>query len=179
MPYKEFEPRDTLEKARSKLWGDEREAIPTTRLEEMILKIADAQPSGNVLPAVTADDNGDVLTVVEGAWAKATPSGGDDQYPSYDIVFAFDANEWTMIAKKGTRADVMSIAQRGGFVRTMVEETVVPTGETKTVYISGLQCEIRVDGNDIGIFHCGKDTSMQDTTCLWAWNENGEIVDDS
>ena len=76
MPYKEFEPRDTLEKAMSKLWGAEGEAIPTTRLEEMILKIAAAQPSGNTLPAVTADDNGDVLTVVEGAWGKATPSGG-------------------------------------------------------------------------------------------------------
>jgi len=76
MPYKEFEPRDTLEKAMSKLWGADGEAIPTTRLEEMILKIAAAQPSGNVLPAVTATDNGDVLTVVEGAWGKATPSGG-------------------------------------------------------------------------------------------------------
>lgn len=28
------------------------------------------------LPSVTAGDDGDVLTVVEGAWAKATPSGG-------------------------------------------------------------------------------------------------------
>ena len=28
------------------------------------------------LPEVTSDDNGDVLTVVEGAWAKAQPSGG-------------------------------------------------------------------------------------------------------
>lgn len=28
------------------------------------------------LPEVTAADNGDVLTVVEGAWAKASPSGG-------------------------------------------------------------------------------------------------------
>lgn len=28
------------------------------------------------LPAVTADDNGDVLTVVEGAWTNAAPSGG-------------------------------------------------------------------------------------------------------
>ena len=30
----------------------------------------------DALPAVTAADNGDVLTVVEGAWAKAVPSGG-------------------------------------------------------------------------------------------------------
>lgn len=30
----------------------------------------------DALPAVTAEDNGDVLTVVEGAWANAAPSGG-------------------------------------------------------------------------------------------------------
>ena len=29
------------------------------------------------LPAVSSTDNGDVLTVVEGSWAKAAPSGGD------------------------------------------------------------------------------------------------------
>lgn len=32
--------------------------------------------SGSGLPAVTASDNGDVLTVVDGAWDKAAPSGG-------------------------------------------------------------------------------------------------------
>ena len=31
---------------------------------------------GSELPTVTSDDNGDVLTVVEGAWAKAAPAGG-------------------------------------------------------------------------------------------------------
>lgn len=31
---------------------------------------------GSSLPAVTSEDNGDVLTVVNGEWNKATPSGG-------------------------------------------------------------------------------------------------------
>lgn len=33
-----------------------------------------ASGSGASLPAVTASDNGDVLTVVDGAWAKAEPA---------------------------------------------------------------------------------------------------------
>ena len=33
---------------------------------------------GSGLPEVTAEDNGDVLTVVEGAWAKAARAGGDE-----------------------------------------------------------------------------------------------------
>lgn len=32
--------------------------------------------AGKVLPKVTDADDGDVLTVVDGAWAKAAPSGG-------------------------------------------------------------------------------------------------------
>lgn len=38
--------------------------------------ILSASGGGSDLPTVTSDDNGDVLTVVEGTWAKATPSGG-------------------------------------------------------------------------------------------------------
>lgn len=48
---------------------------------EMIDKVADQIAAGGggggaSLPAVTDADNGDVLTVVEGAWGKAAPSGG-------------------------------------------------------------------------------------------------------
>ena len=48
-------------------------------IPDMIEAIAALIKSGATkeLPAVTADDNGDVLTVVEGAWTNAAPSGGD------------------------------------------------------------------------------------------------------
>lgn len=39
-------------------------------------EIPAAESGGGGLPEVSASDNGDVLTVVEGAWAKAAPSGG-------------------------------------------------------------------------------------------------------
>ena len=52
---------------------------PITREEMFLADIAEASQGGggvSGLPAVTSDDNGDVLTVVSGAWAKAQPSGG-------------------------------------------------------------------------------------------------------
>lgn len=47
-------------------------------IEYSLTLIANALANGSTkeLPKVTATDNGDVLTVVEGAWAKAQPSGG-------------------------------------------------------------------------------------------------------
>lgn len=46
-------------------------------IAEAVTTLPAVTPSS--LPEVTASDNGDVLTVVEGAWAKATPSGGGIQ----------------------------------------------------------------------------------------------------
>lgn len=54
---------------------------PITREEQFLNQIVTNTAGGgggggSSLPAVTSDDNGDVLTVVEGQWAKAAPSGG-------------------------------------------------------------------------------------------------------
>ena len=50
---------------------------PENREEQYLDAIARNGGGGSSsLPEVTSDDNGDVLTVVEGAWAKAAPSGG-------------------------------------------------------------------------------------------------------
>ena len=43
---------------------------------EARVEALEAGGGGSSLPEVSATDNGDVLTVVEGAWAKAEPSGG-------------------------------------------------------------------------------------------------------
>lgn len=65
----------------------------------------------DALPAVTATDNGDVLTVVEGAWAKAVPSGGgltphihisyannaytaESDVPFADLIADWDSENW-------------------------------------------------------------------------------------
>jgi len=43
---------------------------------EKLNKLENGVENAIELPSVTAEDDGDVLTVVSGAWAKATPSGG-------------------------------------------------------------------------------------------------------
>lgn len=84
MPYKEFESKDTLEQALSKLWGDNPDFVPTTRLEEIICKIAAAQPTGiHAVPDIEEADVGKVLTAGEdgAAWAEG---GGGAFVISYD-----------------------------------------------------------------------------------------------
>lgn len=44
---------------------------------------------GSGLPEVTADDNGDVLTVVDGAWGKAAPSLPPFKF--YTLVVTYDS----------------------------------------------------------------------------------------
>lgn len=54
------------------LGGDETDVAEITTTADMIAAIATVAASTIELPAVTGADNGDVLTVVSGKWAKAT-----------------------------------------------------------------------------------------------------------
>lgn len=81
----------------------------------MIAAIAAIAEPSTKLPTVSATDNGDVLTVVEGAWAKATPSSGDS----------------SVICKGGVIATLD--AQTGAGTVTLNDETVA--GESAATLI--------------------------------------------
>lgn len=67
---------DALKGLYAKL-GGQKSADNIQTIGEALEDITGVAVNGSdALPAVTAVDNGDVLTVVEGAWAKAAPSGG-------------------------------------------------------------------------------------------------------
>lgn len=83
-------------------------------IEYSLSVIADALANGDAkeLPAVTASDNGDVLTVVEGAWAKAAPSaGGGCLY----VTFSTEDNGTTWTADK-TFAECLEAYENGSAV---------------------------------------------------------------
>lgn len=95
-------------------------------------KIEAILPDG--LPEVTSSDNGDVLTVVQGAWAKATPSGGDC------VVIQATYNSGTDLIVFGdyTQAQIYNLINSGKFVvilgKSGVNEfTFLPSSNTGTV----------------------------------------------
>lgn len=70
-------PKNGYEARLAKMAGDENVTIPkpTNAYMKYMDDIEDGG-GGSALPAVTAADNGKVLTVVEGAWDKADAAGG-------------------------------------------------------------------------------------------------------
>ena len=95
---------------------------------ELIDKIEDIYEAGASLPEVTSEDNGDVLTVVDGAWSKAaapdaggvvwfngtisstTFTLGDNKHLS-DIKAALDAGKVVMINDGGNNEYCYTVAR--------------------------------------------------------------------
>lgn len=89
---------------------------------------AQIDEGGGSLPAVTSDDNGDVLTVVEGTWAAAAPSGGGSDI----FVVTYTDNSGTVTSDK-TLAEIYTAIQAG----KAVSAKMVGEGEgltTTTIY---------------------------------------------
>ena len=80
-------------------------------IEAIAAQIDEGGGGGSELPAVTSDDNGDVLTVVEGAWAKAAPSGGGSDI----FVVTYTDNNGTLTYDK-TFAEIYAAYSAGSMV---------------------------------------------------------------
>ena len=100
-----------------------------------LIKAMGGSGGGSSLPSVSSTDNGDVLTVVNGAWDKAAPSGlpavtsadngkglsvqngawAVDAYAGWDAVIKVysDGYDWTVTAVKGDYATVVAKMQAG------------------------------------------------------------------
>ena len=67
---------DALDKIADIINPDSAAEVPETYTDGVatsLERIAEHYETGVELPSVTSSDNGDVLTVVNGAWAKAAP----------------------------------------------------------------------------------------------------------
>lgn len=67
---------------------------PLTEMESAVKYAIDNAGSGggSSLPAVTSADNGDLLGVVEGAWAKVKPTTGGE---TFTVTLTFESDAWT------------------------------------------------------------------------------------
>ena len=64
------------------------------------------------LPSVTSDDNGKVLSVVDGAWAKATASGGSSVFL---VTATFDSDSGYTVTDK-TYSEILEAFENGNYV---------------------------------------------------------------
>ena len=78
---------------------------------------------GSSLPAVTSEDNGDVLTVVEGAWDKASPSGGGGNF-----VVTFTTEDYSTVTVDKTYAEIISAFNSGANVVGYLDLTALDSG---------------------------------------------------
>ena len=83
--------------------GGEASAVENINTIPAMLSEISGQLSGSGgLPEVTAEDNGDVLGVVEGAWAKTEPV---DKVAIYDVTISGDTAN---LDNQKTRIDIMN-----------------------------------------------------------------------
>lgn len=109
-------------------------------IPKMIDALSEIAGSTIELPGVTAEDNGDVLTVVDGKWAKAEAGGGS----SLPDVTAED------------NGDVLSVVE-GEWAKAKINETALKlkwtiTGSSYTTSISGSELNKAVKDKVVEIY---------------------------
>lgn len=75
------------------------------------------------LPAVTADDNGDVLTVVEGEWNKAEAPSGESNVEAITLTL-----DGTTISTELTSGEILDLAESGKVLVCLLDMSAAGQG---------------------------------------------------
>lgn len=108
-----------------------------------------SEPSGGELPEVTAADNGDVLTVVEGAWAKAE---APTELPS---------------VSSDDNGDVLMVVN-GAWAKASLPENLKPTYEFGFTVTPGSEQGKYVATPDSGVTYAGIVAALAETPNVYA-----------
>ena len=106
--------------------------VASNATEELLLEIANVVKA-SVLPDVTADDDGSVLTVVDGEWVAATASGGGGC--GLDVTWFVKDLETTVVFNEGSEQNEIVIPRT---VEVSVLEALVQRGASCVVVLNGV-----------------------------------------
>ena len=98
--------------------------------------VLSASGGGSSLPEVTAEDNGDVLTVVEGTWTKATPTGDGALMCTLDTATLTLDKTWQEILDAMEAGTALVNVSSGGIAYSLVVSIWELEG-TYGIYIIG------------------------------------------
>ena len=102
--------------------------------------VTEESGSSSALPEVTEADNGDVLTVVNGSWNKATPSGGGDSRLSepealFDITFTL-GNNGTITGSSMSFSDAAALIENAQLSAPFANVTVTNNSSFTTSFLA-------------------------------------------
>lgn len=109
----------------------------TLKEEDGVLSVVGGGSSS--LPEVTSEDNGDVLTVVEGAWTKAEPSGGDIFFVT--ITGTGEQPDYYVYTSDKTFEEIDEAYNSGKTVLQLVLEPINASGVGKMFRIQDIEQE--------------------------------------
>lgn len=126
---------EELKKMYENMGGDPEAVADKTLITEMLDAMSELELSE--LPDVTADDNGDVLTVVDGAWAKAAAGSN---VAKFSINMVSGAGGTTVTLKSGTLQDVENAVTAG---KTVILEYSPAANSAVLYYYTQLAGNVR------------------------------------
>lgn len=127
---------------------------------------AKATPSTE-LPVVSATDNGDVLTVVEGAWAKAAPSGGGSNVLVVNYTATVEEDNITITGSDKTYAEIYQAYQGGAYIIANLLGSFIPCVGVIGTEVNYQATSAQITSEDVIVNTLEIQHTSEDTYAAW------------